>query len=230
MKMAGAIDREPRDLRIARFAIGALAIVLVLLATTLPVWEARLDVLQYPGQQLILIAYPDELVGDVEEITILNHYVGLRLFDMGELWETVLWWPGIVVALLGVVLAALIPRGATGRWRWIGTIARLGLWLFPVGILLDIQVRLYQLGHSMNPGAAFRQEPFTPPVIGAAQVSSNVHTSAWPGGAVVCLVGAATLMTFGMSLYVFARHLSGVGADPADVSEAAVDEPADVAG
>jgi hypothetical protein len=209
--VASAVDREPRDLRVARFAIGALATVLILAATAVPVWEARLDVLQYPGQQLVLSAHPHELLGDVEEITILNHYVGLRLFDMADLWETALWWPGVALALIGVVVAAAIPRGRGGRRQLFGTAARAGLWLFPVGILLDIQVRLYQLGHSMNPAAAFRQEPFTPPVIGAAQVSSNVHTTAWPGGAVQVLFGAALLMTFGMSLYVFVKQLLGVG-------------------
>jgi hypothetical protein len=202
-----------------RIAIGVVAAVLIVVATTAPVWEARLDVLQYPGQQLVLTAYPDRLVGDVEEVQILNHYVGLRLFDMAELWETTLWWPAIVAALAAVALATALPRridGGGGRWRIVGTLARLALWLIPVGILADIQLRLYELGHSMDPGAAFRQPPFIPPVVGAAQVSSNVHTTAWPGTAVWLLLGAAVLMTFGTSLVVFAEQLIGVDAGRAD--------------
>lgn len=223
---AHAHESEPRDLRIARFSLGALAAVLVLFASALPVWEARLGVLQYPGRQLVLTAYPDRLVGDVEEITILNHYVGLQLFDMADLRETMLWWPGVLAALAGVAVATAIPRPRPGspraRLQWLGTVSRIGLWVFPIGILVDIQFRLYQLGHSMDPGAAFRQPPFIPPVVGSSQVASNVHTTAWPGSAVLCLFGAAFLMSFGLSLYVFAKQLAG--AEPASVEASAAED------
>ena len=203
------------DEGLVRLGLGLVAAVLIVLAVRLPVWEGRLDVLQYPGRQLVLTAYADRLTGDVDEITILNHYVGLKIFDMADLGETVLWLPGIAFALACVAAALLVPRRAPGGPKpprsWIGTLARLGLWGFPLGILADIQFRLYQLGHSMNPGAAFRQAPFTPPVVGAAQVSSNVHTSSWPGGAVMFLVTAAFLMTFGVSLYRFAKQMLGAG-------------------
>jgi hypothetical protein len=223
--VASTSEREPRDLRVARVALGVIAAVLVVSAATLPVWESRLDVLQYPGQQLVLTAYADRLTGDVAEITNLNHYVGLKIFDMADLQETILWWPGLAAALAGVIVATLIPRRHPGtpaaRFQWAGMLARIGLWLFPIGILLDIQFRLYQLGHSMNPGAAFRQPPFTPPVVGAAQVSSNVHMQAWPGTAVVCLLLAAFLMTFGLSLYVFVKQLLGVGPAPEGLEDEA---------
>ena len=207
---------EQRGERIARLALAAVAAVLIVLAARLPVWEARLDVLQYPGRQLVLTAYGDRLVGDVDEVKILNHYVGLRVFDMAELRETVLWLPAIGVGIACVVVAWVIPRRRPGEPKparsWLGTLARLGLWAIPVGIVADIQSRLYELGHSMDPGAAFRQPPFTPPVIGKAAVASNVTTTAWPGRAVLYLFVAAFLMTFGMSLYRFGRQLLGMEA------------------
>lgn len=216
MATTNQAPREPVDERVARLVFGAVAALLILLAVRLPVWEARLDVLQYPGRQLALTAYANHLTGDVSEIKILNHYVGLRIFDMADLRETILWLPGIVVALACVAATVIFPRrrpgGPAPRHSRIGTLARIGLWVFPLGVLADIQIRLYELGHSMNPGAAFRQPPFTPPVIGKAQVSSNVHTTSWPGRAVVFLVVAAFLATFAMSLYRFAKQMLGVGA------------------
>jgi hypothetical protein len=144
---------------------------------------------------------------------------------MADIGETVLWLPGIALTLACVTGSVLVPRRSPGGSKpsrsWIGTLARLGLWGFPAGILADVQYRLYQLGHSMSPGAAFRQPPFTPPVVGGAQVSSNVHTSSWPGGAVMLLVAAAFLMTFGISLYRFAKQMMGAG----DVAQAEEIEP-----
>jgi hypothetical protein len=205
-----AVGRET----IARTVLAVAAAALVVLAARLPVWEARLDVLQYPGRPLVLTAYGDRLEGDVDEVKILNHYVGLHVFDMAELDETALWIPAIAAGLVCVAIAWAIPRRSPGGSKpsrsWLGTLARLGLWLIPLGIIVDIQYRLYELGHSMDPGAAFRQPPFTPPVIGKAAVASNVTTTAWPGRAVMFLFVAAFLMTFGMSLYRFGRQLLGM--------------------
>lgn len=207
---------EPRTERVVRSVLAVVAAVLVVLAVRAPVWEARLDVLQYPGRPLVLTAYGDRLDGDVDEVEVLNHYVGLHVFDMAELQEVIMWVPAVVAALVCVAVAWWRPRRWVGGPRlahaWIGTGARVALWLIPIGILADIQFRLYQLGHSMDPGAAFRQEPFTPWVVGEVQVASNVRTTAWPGRAVVMLLVAAAIMTFAMSLYRFGRQLAGLPA------------------
>ncbi len=210
--VARVVDGE----RIARLALALVAAVLVVLAARLPVWEARLEVAQYPGPPLVLTAFGDRLEGDVDEVKILNHYIGLHVFDMAELRETALWIPAIAIGFGCVAVAWALPRRRPQEPAvpkgWMGTVARLGLWAIPVGVLVDIQFRLYQLGHSMDAGAAFRQEPFTPPVIGSVRLTSNVVTRAWPGRGVVSLLVAAFLMTFGMSLFRFGRQLLGVEA------------------
>ena len=192
--------------RVVRLVFGGLAALLVLAAAGLPVWQARLSVKQYPGRPLALTAYGNRLEGDVEEIKILNHYVGLKVFDMADVPETILWLPAIAVALACVALATLAPK----RSWW----ARLGRWsllAIPIGVLVDIQLRLYQLGHSMDPHAPFRQPPFVPWVSGSVQVASNVRTTAWPGEALWCIFGAWVLVVFGPMYWGFVREFVTAG-------------------
>lgn len=206
---------ESRGDLIARYALGAVALVLVLLSLRLPVWQARLDVLQYPGRQLVLTAYGDRLEGDVEEVRILNHYVGLKVFDMADLWETVLWVPTVIVAAAAVIAVSLLRRGT-----WFRRLILLGLWGIPIGVLADVQFRLYQLGHSMDPHAAFRQEPFTPWVIGKVKVASNVTTTAWPGEALWLIAAAALLVTLGPTYAGFIKEFITAGKEKGEPSGA----------
>ena len=147
-------------------------------------------------------------------------YVGLRMFDMSELAETTLWIPVIVFAVACVVF---VTFARPGWWRRLAIAA---LWLIPLGILLDIQFRLYQLGHSMDPAAPFTQEPFVPWVVGKVKVASNVTEIAWPGEALWCVFGAAALVTFGPMYAGFVKEFITAGQEQ-DTGEA---DEADAAG
>ena len=114
---------EEGSARVLRLVFGALAALLVLVAARLPVWQARLSVKQYPDRPLALTAYGNKLTGDVAEIKILNHYVGLKVFDMADLPETKLWIPAIAAGLLCVALATFTRRRSI--WDRLG---RIGLW------------------------------------------------------------------------------------------------------
>ncbi len=153
----------------------------------------------------MLTAYGDRLEGDVDEVKILNHYVGLKVFDMADLKETVLWLPTVGACLLLVGLITFLKKG---RWR---TLALIALWSVPIGVLIDVQIRLYELGHSMDPGAAFRQEPFTPWVVGKVRVAGNVTTTAWPGEALWVIAGAALLLTIGPMYAGFVKEFVTAG-------------------
>jgi hypothetical protein len=189
MAVAMATAREQRGLRIV---LGLAAAVLVVLAWKLPIWEARLTAPQYP-QGLSLSASADGVVGDIDEVNELNHYVGMQAFEASDAPEMALWTPTIVLALAAVAIAVAMPGALLGR------LAKLGLWLIPIGALIDVQYRLYQYGHGVQHDAAIRLEPFTPLVIGPTKVL-NFTTWAYPGLAVWCLFGAAFLVTFAPGL------------------------------
>lgn len=177
---------------VARFVLGIVAAVLVLLAIGRPLWRAHLTAPQYPAG-LDLTVYGDRVEGDVAEITALNHYVGMRPYDIADFPETRLWVPTMVAALAAVGVSTWFAR------RWPGRLARLFLWGVPVGALLDIQWRLYQFGHDLEPGAALRIDEFTAKVIGPTHVV-NFTTWAWPGSALLQILLAAFLLSFGPAI------------------------------
>lgn len=188
MSAAGDGSRRRR----VTVALGVAGALLVAGAWFLPLWQATLQAPQYPGG-LTMHAYGNQVTGDVEEIDTLNHYVGMRAFDPADVPEMALWPAVLAVALLAVVVALLAGR------RWPERLARLYLWLTPLGVLADIQLRLHQYGQDLEPLAALRIDPFTPWVIGPTKVW-NFTTWARPGLGLVCLAAAAAVVTFGPRL------------------------------
>jgi copper chaperone NosL len=182
--------REQRGLRIV---LGLAAAVLVVLAWRLPVWQARLTAPQFPPPlgPLRLTAYGHGVEGDIEQVNQLNHYVGMQAFSNSNAPEMALWAPTVLLALILVGLATFLRPG-----RRLSTLAKVGLWLIPVGTLIDVQVRLWQYGQSVQPDAAIRLDPFVPLVIGPTKVL-NFTTWAYPGEALWAIALAALLVTFG---------------------------------
>lgn len=175
-----------------RWALGVLAALLVVSAAALPIWRSYLSAPQYPDG-LEFIAYGNRVDGDLAEIDSLNHYIGMRPLRTDDLPEMALWPAGLGAALAAVAVTTLARRRPLRR------VSLLYLWSFPVGVLGVIQLRLYQFGHELDPGAAFRMDGFTPLVVGPTTVW---NFTAWsvPGGAVFALLGAAALLTFGPAI------------------------------
>lgn len=175
----------------ARLIPGLAASVLLVLAMGMPVWAAKLKAPQYP-KGLTIEAYSDRMVGDISEVDELNHYVGMKPFRFDGVPEVKLWIPSLVAALLALVVATLLGR------RLLGRLARLYIWLLPVGVLADIQFRLYQYGHDLAPNTerALRLDPFTPLVVGPTKVW-NFKVFAYPGRALIFIAISAALLSLG---------------------------------
>ncbi|MBK5224167.1 MAG: right-handed parallel beta-helix repeat-containing protein [Acidimicrobiia bacterium] len=184
---ARAGGRCPRTVTGAVAATAATALLLSSLVT--PLWQARLAAPQYPGG-LVMRAHGGKVTGDVSEINNLNHYVGMRPFDAKDIPELQLWAPTVAVGVLLVLVACFARR------RGVARLAKAALWVIPVGVLGDIQLRLWQYGHDLYPDAALRIEEFTPWVLGYTRVW-NFRTTATPGLGLVAVVLAAAIVTFG---------------------------------
>ena len=166
-------------------AIGAAG--LVWLAADLPLWSMTMRAPQYP-KGLRLEAYGTGMTGDLKELNILNHYIGMPPLDPAPALETKLFPIGIA-ALIVLCLASPFHR-------WLGRLAMGATIATPLGVLVDLQWWLYTYGHSLNPTAPIRLPPFTPLVIGWSKMGNFESTSMISTG-IFCILGAALLLFAG---------------------------------
>lgn len=138
----------------------------------LPWWNFNLVAPQYP-QGLNLVVSLTGIGGDVAEIDIINHYIGMGHLSEGAPLERA--FGGWAVALL--VVAVVIATLAAGRkFGWVTAAMAIGL---PIGFIADTMYWLYTFGHDLDPKAPVHIAPFTPAMFGAGKVG-QFHTVATP--------------------------------------------------
>ena len=167
----------------ARWIFGWSAAGLVGLCYQLPLWTMTMKAPQYP-KGLRLYAYGTHMAGDVSELNILNHYIGMPALETPALETTM--FPIAIAALVLVCLLSPINR----VFR---TLAILAVSVAPLAILADLQWRLYEFGHTLNPEAPIRLKPFTPLVVGSTTMG-NFTSWGMPSSGVWCLLAAAALL------------------------------------
>jgi len=182
---------------LVRLGAGLAAVALLLVAARLPIWRAQFSAPQYP-KGLDIAAYGNKVTGDLAEINELSHYIGMPPFNFVGMPEMRLWPLVILVAIVAAVLAVVTRR------RWLRRLACAGLWLIPLGALVDVQYRLWQTGHSIDPTAPIRVPPFTPRVVGPTTLM-NFTLWGLPGWALILIAAAAALVT---SAPLVARRLT----------------------
>ena len=195
------MEYEPPDLGTfaeLRRGLPVVAAGLLVLAPLLPMWHIAVDAVQYPDTTLYLHlhAYP-YIGGDFEEMARLNHYIGFYYPD------PVLWPPNydphpnaiavpewslgpfafVAIAAAGLFVAFApdtqrLKRGLT--YQLVGSITVLTV------MLVDIQYRLYQAGHTLDPDApVMGVDGFTPPLWGSYEVANITSYSRLGLGAYV---------------------------------------------
>jgi len=172
---------------LVRAALGAAAIASLLVASRLPIWQATFSAPQYP-QGLHIAAYGNTVKGDLSEINELSHYIGMPPFNFAGMPEMRLWPLVILMGVVAVVLAAATRR------HWLRWLACATVWLIPVGALADVQFRLWQVGHGLDPTSPIRVTAFTPRVVGPTTLM-NFTIDALPGTSLVLIALAAALVT-----------------------------------
>ncbi len=168
-----------------RVVCGLAAAGLVAYGATLPLWILTMRAPQYP-KGLHLAAYGTRMTGDIAELNILNHYIGMPPIQTPAL-ETALFPIGIGV-LIGLCVISPFHR-------WLRLAAVAGAWAAPVAILADLQWQLYTFGHSLNPKAPIRLAPFTPLVVGWTKIG-NFESWGMPSWGFFCLVAAGVLLFY----------------------------------
>jgi copper chaperone NosL len=162
----------------------ALAGAAVLLALVLPIWWVFLWAPQYPDGLSVFI-HASKMTGDVTNINILNHYIGMKPLDAAMFPEF-----GFMTPVLGGLGAVLLLVAAIGR-RELILPAWLLLFAFDAYMLYDLSFWLYDWGHNLDPMAPMDVAPFMPPVLGFKQIANfKVYSVPAFGGAAIMLASA----------------------------------------
>ena len=173
-------------------------------ALILPLWNMRFSSNQYPDG-LNLYIYAHQLEGgktafrdDLREINSLNHYIGMRPLleaDFGEFS-----WLPFAIGGLGLLALRAAVLGKMGKLVDVFVLfVYFGLFSF-----WSFYHKLYLYGHTLDPTAAIKVAPFTPPLIGT-QVVGNFTVNSYPGAASFSLVAFAVLLTIAILLSWRAR-------------------------
>ena len=170
------------------------AAVLTAAALAAPLWGFAMSAPQYPDETLHLQVVRSGIVGDVHEVTTLQHYVGVRFpTQLPELtWAT----RAIAACTALLTIAAFTGVGRFGRtYRLVCAAALLA---FLATSAVAVQKRLYQVGHERDRNSPIRAvHDFTPPLVGPVKVG-NFTVWSFPHVGAGFLLAAATLSIVGL--------------------------------
>jgi len=184
-------QQRPEAPVFVRVLISILVIGCMFAAWKLPLWNMTLKAPMYP-KGLHMIAYGDKFGGDLYELNIVNHYVGMKHIKPEDISEMSLFPIGLVI----VSLLGIIPIFRSKLHKLCGLLA----FLFPIVILGFIQYYLYDFGHGLNPEAPIKIPEFTPVALGSSSIVNFTATSMIDLG-MVALILASILIAFGYRLF-----------------------------
>jgi copper chaperone NosL len=181
-----------------------LAGLLLLPVFKLPLWSIRIVAPQYNDGLGMFIGLRDiwgHTQHDIQNINILNHYIGMRPIVPAEV--DVLTIMPFVVA--GLIVAALLCAAIGRRFlvaAWLVAFAVLG----SAG-LYEFYSWNYEYGHNLSPDAPIKVPGmvYTPPIIGTKTLLT-IHASSWPWTGTL-LIGLSFLL--GAAALVYARRPLG---------------------
>ncbi len=170
-----------------------LAVLVLIPAFIFPLWQMTFFSNQYTdGLRLTIYAY--QLEGtktsnrdDLREINSLNHYIGMRPLLESEFSEFT-WLPFAIGGLMILALRAMV----LGKMSKLVDVAVLFTW-FGLYSFWSFYHRMYLYGHNLDPQAAIKVEPFTPPMLGT-EVVGNFTVYSYPDIASFALIAFGLLM------------------------------------
>ncbi len=163
--------------------IGLVLSALVLLASSvLPYWQVRVIAPQYP-KGLRLTVFPYRLDGDVRELDLLNHYIGMKPIAQAAQRERAIARPAITVMVLLLLIAAFVPC----RFMWLPILPAA---VFPLVFALDLYWWLWHYGTNLDPKAPLRLPPFVPPLMGTGKIGQFQAIATFHFGFALAIIAA----------------------------------------
>ena len=176
-----------------------LAVLVLIPAFIFPLWRMTFTSNQYPdGLRLTIYAY--QLEGaktpardDLREVNALNHYIGMRPLLESEFSEFI-WLPFAIGGLMILALRAMV----LGKMSKLVDVFVLFTW-FGIYSFWSFYHRMYTYGHNLDPQAAIKVQPFTPPLLGQ-EVVGNFTVYSYPDIASVALIAFGLLLALAIWL------------------------------
>lgn len=194
-----------------RLLVAAVAVALlpVMFWPVLPVWRIHLVAPQY-REGLEMRIHVDDVKGDLRNINILNHYIGMKQIS-AENFPEFSYLPRVISAFGAVALLA----AAVGR-RWLAFLGWLGFAVFGTVMILHFADWMHDYGTDLDPKAALDFGAFTPPMLGT-KVRGNFVVSSWPhiGGVILVLAGLLGPVIAAADLRLLRRRRGAQGAGQA---------------
>jgi hypothetical protein len=191
-------DRELTVLSRILILAGVLLLIPVYLV---PMYQMTLISNQFPDG-LELHIYASKLEGgnttnrdDLREINTLNHYIGMRPLLESDFSEFK-WLPLAVGAFALLALRAVV----IGKMSKLVDIVVLFVY-FGLFSLWSFHQRLYDYGHNLDPTAAVKVKPFTPPLFGTHQIANFTVTN-------MPEIGSYLMVAFALCLIAAVWHSS----------------------
>ncbi|MCC7348960.1 MAG: hypothetical protein IT446_00190 [Phycisphaerales bacterium] len=152
-----------------------------------PLWHINLIAPQYP-EGLNLWIYGHQLVAgnegqDLNEINILNHYIGMRPIEQADFVEMT-----FIPFTLGFFILFGLRSAVFGVMSKLVDFVVLYLY-FCLFSGVNFLYRMYSYGHNLDPKAPINPDPFWPALFGTKQIANMTETSL-PRGASYFLVAS----------------------------------------
>lgn len=207
LEIANRFFDVPLNLRSRLFVL--LAAVLMVPSYFTPLWEMTLYSNQFPDG-LVLKIYSYKLEGgktpnrdDLKEINSLNHYIGMRALQEEDFREFQ-WIPFVVGGMALLALRVVVLGKMSALVDLVVLFSYFGLFS-----LWSFYHKLYLYGHTLDPTAAVKVPPFTPPVFGH-RTMANFEVYNYPdvGSFFMALVPVALATAIWLSYRSHRRNVS----------------------
>ena len=176
----------------ASLLLAFLAAGLLATSLTLPLWQLRMEAPQYRDEEALRVAvYPNALRGDINEITVLNQYIGVHI---PENLPQLHWLPAALLAAGTLGFAVALFSNRVRRYGLVIVPALLSVVLVMAAV--QAQRQMYDIGHKRDHKTKLvGVKDFTTPLVGHARIAQFDVTSNFGAGAY--LIGAAVLLQLG---------------------------------
>lgn len=164
------------------------AAALLLISIFLPYWKLTLFAPQYPGG-LKAVLYVNRAEGDIQELDLLNHYIGMKPMNEAAPLERSL----SIFMIAGIVLlcaAAIYVHSPIALFLTIPAI------LYPAFFLGDLYFWLRNFGTNLSQTAPLSGsiKPFVPPIWGDSTIAQFKTNASWEIGLVLSIIASIIII------------------------------------